>query len=130
MSDFTTGTGQNGLLPTPLFLNQAFNRVASTQLRLDAAEQQRLSEFASRGIPPLVRTEMLALLLGVSHKLLFAMARAPEKYYRSFRIPKRGGGFRDIATPRVFLKVVQRLIYESVLVRKRPPGYVTGFVPG
>jgi len=130
MSDFTTGTGQNGLLPTPLFLNQAFNRVASTQLRLDAAEQQRLSEFASRGIPPLVRTEMLALLLGVSHKLLFAMARAPEKYYRSFRIPKRGGGFRDIATPRVFLKVVQRWIYESVLVRKRLPGYVTGFVPG
>jgi len=57
------------------------------------------------------------------------MAHAPEKYYRQFKLPKRGGGIRFIDSPRVFLKVVQRWILQNILYNQKLPNFVTGFVP-
>ena len=42
------------------------------------------------------------------------IATAPDRYKR-FRIPKRTGGFRDIAQPARELKMLQRILVEHVL---------------
>jgi retron-type reverse transcriptase len=94
------------------------------------ADLQLLDSLLERDVPPLIATEVLSLILGVSHKLLWAMASVPERYYRRFQIPKRNGGSREIATPRVFLKVVQRWILVNILYRRLLPLVVTGFAPG
>ncbi len=86
--------------------------------------------LVSQEVPPLVTTETLSTILGVSHKLLWAMASVPDRYYRQFHIPKRRGGSRQIATPRVFLKVVQRWILLNILYVRQMPPFVTGFTPG
>jgi RNA-directed DNA polymerase len=99
-------------------------------LQLTSSESQLLDVLLENGIPPLVTTEVLSLVLGVSHKLLWAMASVPERYYRRFLIPKRTGGNREIATPRIFLKVVQRWILLNVLYKRSLPPFVTGFAPG
>jgi RNA-directed DNA polymerase len=57
----------------------------------------------------------LALCLGVSTALLTWFANTPEKSYREFLIPKRSGGTRSIESPRIFLKVTQRLLLQFIL---------------
>jgi RNA-directed DNA polymerase len=106
-------------LRTSLLGDQALK---DASLAFDALVEQEL--------PPLIATEVFSLILGVSHKLLWAMASVPERYYRRFQIPKRSGGAREIATPRVFLKVVQRWILLNILYRRPLPALVTGFTPG
>ena len=95
-----------------------------------AAEARLVQTLIEREVPPIINSQTLSLILGVSHKLLWAMASVPDRYYRRFQIPKRSGGTRDIATPRVFLKVVQRWILLNILYRRPLPPFVTGFVPG
>lgn len=56
------------------------------------------------------------------------MAHVPARYYRYFKIKKKGGGQREISTPRVFLKTVQRWILMNILEKEDIPPYVTGFV--
>ena len=86
---------------------------------------QRLSEL---GLPPIVSPTSLALLLGVSPKLISAMSLFPRKYYRAFDVRKRSGGKRRILAPRTYLKVVQRFILRRILEQKPLPSFVTGFV--
>jgi RNA-directed DNA polymerase len=57
----------------------------------------------------------LALAIGVSPRLLSSFTHKPENHYRTFSIGKRGGGQRDIASPRFFLKTIQYWIKSYVL---------------
>ena len=57
----------------------------------------------------------LGLMLGVSPKLVQQIAWRPERHYRSFELPKRSGGVRQIKSPRVFLKVIQQFLADYVL---------------
>jgi retron-type reverse transcriptase len=59
----------------------------------------------------------LGLLVGLSPLLLAKMAFKPARYYRSFTIPKRGGGKRRIESPRIFLKIVQAVLLDFVFDR-------------
>lgn len=52
----------------------------------------------------------LAEKLGVGHKDLISMANSPSYFYRSFRIPKRRNGYRQIDAPVSKLLTVQRRI--------------------
>jgi hypothetical protein len=56
----------------------------------------------------------LALCLGVSTKLISQMAHNPERHYRHFVLPKKGGGERPIESPRVFLRVVQWFLADYI----------------
>ncbi|MCK5874796.1 MAG: retron St85 family RNA-directed DNA polymerase, partial [Alcanivoracaceae bacterium] len=49
----------------------------------------------------------LALAIGVTPRLLSSFVHKKENHYRTFSIPKRGGGYRTISSPRFFLKTVQ-----------------------
>ena len=52
----------------------------------------------------------LGLMLGISPKLVQQIALNPPRHYRSFKLPKPNGGTRQIESPRVFLKVIQRFL--------------------
>jgi retron-type reverse transcriptase len=56
----------------------------------------------------------LALCLGVSTKLISQIAHNPERHYRHFVLPKKGGGKRPIESPRVFLRVVQWFLADFI----------------
>lgn len=84
----------------------------------------------SIGLPPIVSYGSFALLLGVSPHLVVAMTHSPERYWRVFDLPKRSGGTRRIAAPRVFLKTIQRLIKTTVLDKAEPHPCVYGFNAG
>ncbi len=61
----------------------------------------------------------LGLMLGISPKLVQQILRRPDRHYRSFELPKRGGGTRQIESPRVFLKVIQQFLADYVLAGLR-----------
>lgn len=67
--------------------------------------------------PYLLNVKELALAIGVSARLLTAMAHKTEHYYRFFELQKATGGTRPIAAPRTFLKVVQYWLNDYVLFR-------------
>jgi RNA-directed DNA polymerase len=125
----TTGIEHYGFQLTPPF--PLIDLVELIEAEINPAEEEKylLDNLLRRKLPPLIRIEVLAIILGVSPKLLYAMAHASKRYYRVFGLPKRGGGIRPIATPKIFLKVVQRWILENILYRQSMPEYVTGFVP-
>lgn len=82
-----------------------------------------------RGLPPLVSTDCLPFLFGVSPRLIAAMGHRPRPtYYRTFKILKRSGGERQIEAPRRFLKVIQRWLHDHVLTKQRVAQEAKGFV--
>ena len=73
----------------------------------------------------------LAALIGIDDAVLDKMIVHPEKYYRTFKIPKRAGGEREISAPYPTLLKVQRWIYDNLLLPNSIfPNAVTGFLPG
>jgi len=126
--NFTTGIAQSAPLPPPPYAELLTS--LKIQLELNREEIEHYERCLSQRLPPLVKTEVLALALGISHKLLYAMVQAPQRYYRSFSIPKRTRGKRQIDAPRVFLRTVQKWILRNVLYSRELPPFVTGFVPG
>src|SRR3989338_4340771 len=130
MGNLTTGGYDVNFSLTPPFPVDKLATIVASELASSDEERQHVHHLMARGLPPIVKTEVLAFILGISHKLLYAMTLRPENYYRFFTIPKRRGGERQIATPRVFLKVVQKWLLMNILYRKTLPPYVTGVVPG
>lgn len=59
----------------------------------------------------------IATCIGISHGLLTAMMKSPERYYRSFELHKKNGKKRQILAPRKFIKVVQYWINDHILNR-------------
>lgn len=70
-------------------------------------------------------------LVGINSSEINKMIAFPEAYYREFDIPKRKGGVRTISAPYPSLMMVQKWIYEKILLPKYNfPPCVTGFVKG
>lgn len=73
----------------------------------------------------------LAALIGINEEILDRFIVHPECYYRRFTIPKRKGGEREICAPYPALLMVQRWIYETLLLPNTVfPDSVSGFIPG
>lgn len=79
--------------------------------------------------PPVTSVQSLSLLFGVSPGLVGAMARNAHHYYRKFEIPS-GRRTRQIHTPRVALKVIQRWFGYHLSHAVDLSDHVHGFVPG
>jgi RNA-directed DNA polymerase len=126
----TTGIGDERLKLVPHFPIAVLREILGRTDRATHEEIELFDEFVTRGLPPLVNPKILAYILGISPKLIYAMAHLPNKYYRNFSIPKRSGGKRTISSPRVFLKVVQKWILINILYKRPVQDFVTGFVPG
>lgn len=86
--------------------------------------------YSSRKIPPLLDENTLALFLGISTKKIFAIRRRTHHHYRSFTIKKKDKSYRDIDTPRTYLKVIQWWILDNILNNVPLHNNIFGFVRG
>lgn len=98
--------------------------------KLDDKTLKKLEHFHSLGTAPLLDLGSLALLIGISTKLVFSIIGRPKRHYRVFTIKKRSGKKRKISAPRTYLKVIQWWILENILEASVLPEYVTGFIKG
>jgi retron-type reverse transcriptase len=57
----------------------------------------------------------LGVAIGISPRLLTSFTHKPVLHYRKFEIGKRGGGRREINSPRTFLKIVQYWLADYAL---------------
>lgn len=68
-----------------------------------------------RDVPIIFDFEHLSLLLGRTQHYLASVINSSSKHYRTFKIPKRKSGFRDITSPFPALLECQYWIYENIL---------------
>lgn len=71
-----------------------------------------------------------SLLVGIDHQYVCNMAYSTNRFYRSFRIPKKNGGFRKIEEPLPDLKYVQNWILKNILEKQSVSDYAKAFVKG
>lgn len=81
-------------------------------------------------IPPIFEQEHLSQLLGLEKSVLLNMIFGTASFYRSFTIPKRSGGRREIVAPYPSLLQAQRWIAENILSSVKVGVCVIGFRPG
>ena len=110
--------------------NRESLRILGKELSWSTESRNKAQDLFDQGLPPLIDTSVLPFLFGVSAKLIAAMGKFSERYYRTFEVPKKSGGQRKIEAPRRFLKLLQRWIYAHMLCKSTFPSYVTGFVSG
>ncbi|HLY63495.1 MAG TPA: reverse transcriptase domain-containing protein [Terriglobia bacterium] len=108
-------------------------RALFTAGALSAPDDRLFDKLVDAGLPPLLSPTVMGLILGISPKLITAMAAHPRRgypYYRRFEFQKKSGGKRVILAPRTFLKAVQIYVLHKILETQPVPKYVTGFVKG
>lgn len=86
--------------------------------------------FRELGLPPIRRVGSLPLFLGISSKTIFSIRQSPHRHYRSFKLKKKDGNYREIDTPRTYLKVIQWWILDNLLNHVEISENVFGFVAG
>jgi hypothetical protein len=125
------GTEANKLVPVvpsgqsywPRFSKQLSEQTGSlpasrdTQLPLlsYANREQLALSMRSKSDAESLSFTSLGLMLGISPKLIQQIAGNTDRHYRSFLLNKSTGGTRQIDSPRVFLKVIQRFLLDYIL---------------
>ena len=86
--------------------------------------------LASRGLPVVFSFHHLCLLLGVTPRYLASVVFSSSSHYRSFDIPKRSGGLRQISAPYPTLLQCQRWIARNILSHEKVHEAAHGYVGG
>lgn len=97
--------------------------------RIREACEVEIRTLVGLGLPPAVSTITVSTLFGISADFVGAMSRAPQRYYRRFKI-RKGKKTRQIEAPKVALKIIQRWIGAHLARATTLPDCVFGFVPG
>lgn len=79
-------------------------------------------------IPIIYDQEHLSLLLGYKYTYLLKISNSPERFYRTFRIPKKSGGERIISEPLPDLKEIQHWILNEILNKCPVSGFAKAYV--
>jgi retron-type reverse transcriptase len=84
---------------------------------------------------PLIKTDKeLAELLGIEYKqlrfLVYHRDVVAVDHYHRYTVPKRRGGVRNIAAPKLILKATQRKILEEILSKLPVSEHAHGFLKG
>ena len=92
---------------------------------------QYVSNMLQKDAVIIINAAHLAQLVGINEKVMNQMIVSPESFYRSFSIPKRTGGEREISAPYPSLMMVQQWIYKTILLGQTEfSDSATGFIPG
>ena len=93
-----------------------------------------MSEVAHRlcllGLPIFDSIDELAALIRLDPARLRLLASMPERFYRTYRIAKRSGGWRAIRSPSKEIKAIQAWILRNILDKLSVSPYATGYVSG
>lgn len=94
-------------------------------------EIHTLLEYAGnlfkQGFPIIFDQTHLSLLVGYRIEYLRKVSNAPSFFYRTFEIPKKNGGRREISEPLPSLKEVQRWILDNILYNIEVSKYAKAF---
>jgi RNA-directed DNA polymerase len=82
------------------------------------------------GFPTFNTVGGLAALTRIDASRLSILALRPERFYCTYRIPKRRGGWRKIHSPSKELKAVQAWILRNILDKLSTSKYATAYVKG
>lgn len=86
-------------------------------------------QLLENNLPVIFDKQHLAMVIGMNLKdLTFFLVFDDNNFYRSIKIPKKLGGFREINVPIFDLKYLQRWILDNILNNLQPSKYATGFV--
>jgi len=89
-----------------------------------------IEQLGELGLPPIFEGKHLQKLLGVSGFEFLRLTETTESNYRTFSIPKRTGGQRQISVPSPLLLYCQRWITSFILskieIHPSAHGYVVG----
>lgn len=69
----------------------------------------------SKKLPVIFDGKHLAALLGIKYSTLSYYVYQNTKFYKKFKISKKNGGFREIDSPSLNLKKIQKWILENIL---------------
>jgi len=86
--------------------------------------------LSEKGVPIIWNLDSLASFLGIQKEVLASMLNKQESFYRTFRIPKRRGGFRTLAAPYPVLLEAQRWVLKNVLQNIDVSSHAHGFISG
>lgn len=95
-----------------------------------ASAMTYVDSLLNSDFPPIMGRDHLALLLGRTDLFLLKATQGTESFYRSFTIPKKSGGLRQITAPYPSLLECQRWINKNILGRIQLNEAAHGFVKG
>lgn len=102
------------------YIDERFLRLAELS-GLSSDDVRVLERYAKRlednGVPVIFDSAHLSKLLGQEVGLLYAISNAPGRFYRTFSVPKKAGGFRKIDEPLPTLKEIQRFVLDNILAK-------------
>ncbi|HLK27237.1 MAG TPA: reverse transcriptase family protein [Puia sp.] len=87
-----------------------------------------IKKLLDNNVPIIFEFNHLALLLGRQKKYLASVVNSPSAHYRSFYIPKRKGGEREITAPYPALLEMQYWIFHNILKQISVDSSAHGFV--
>ncbi|CCY81198.1 rNA-directed DNA polymerase [Prevotella sp. CAG:1185] len=83
--------------------------------------------LVKNNVPIIFDFNHLRLLMGRSDLYFTSVINSPENHYRSFKLKKRNGGFREILAPYPALLEMQYWIYNNILKKIPISPYSHGF---
>lgn len=89
-----------------------------------------VTDLIDQKLPPIFDFQHLSLLLGINDKALASVIFSTPNFYRSFSIPKRSGGMRQISVPYPMLLESQRWILKNIIESIPTEAPAHGFVKG
>lgn len=82
-----------------------------------------------KSCPVIYSGEHLAMLVGYKYEYLCKAMFGTNKHYRTFRIPKRNGGYRKISEPLPSLKEIQYWILYNILYKVKVHPHSKAYIP-
>ncbi len=82
------------------------------------------------GLPVFTNVDELASLIHINPARLTILSEYTNRFYRTYRIPKRTGGWRQISQPSRELKGIQAWILRNILEKLNPSPHATAYLPG
>ncbi|GAB7562953.1 hypothetical protein LG202_09920 [Methylobacillus methanolivorans] len=100
-----------------LEINEEIYEHLSSHMELDQRDDllKLIQKFDDMQIPAIITFDIFARTVNINKKSLAAMCYGAEKFYRTFKIPKRSGGMRQIDSPFPSLSLVQKWISNNIL---------------
>lgn len=76
-----------------------------------------IKNLEKKSMPVIFELEHLSKMMGIKYPEFNELVFGTSSFYRKFKIPKKRGGFRNIATPYPSLLSCQKWIYKNILLK-------------
>lgn len=122
----------SSLQGSPILRSEQEWNLQFSDFGLSSSRVETLSEYAgsilAQDVPVIFSFRHLCRLLGKDPSYLASVIFSPESHYRTFSIPKRSGGEREICAPYPALLECQRWITANILGRRKAHFASHGYV--